>query len=305
MIAHAPRPPSRTSVLVGMLRAAHLHMDPAPHVFADTFALGLCGLETVEKLEVVMRSFRLRFGEEIGAEAALHLELMFRAGMVWRARQSEDRIVAGFARGVDQCVILGAGLDSTAYRLGARHPGVRFFEVDHPGSQAWKRERLDAMNVPPPANLTYASVDFERDALLPALMAAGLRLDRPAVVTWLGVSMYLDRRTMDGVLGTFAEFAPGSDLIMDYATPPETWTPNAVAIMGAVRNLTAESAEPMICFPAPAELAAVACGFGLTVLADVGPAEASERYLEGRQDDLTLDDCPLRVVEFRVPEQGA
>jgi len=301
------RSPSQTAVLVSMLRAAHLHLDDEPHIFRDTLALGLSGLDSVERLRAGLDGLMARFSAEIGAEPAARLMAGMRSVLTWRARSAEDRLLACAARGVDQCVVLGAGLDSTAYRLHESLPAMRFFEVDHATSQTWKRERLGAMGVAEPSRLSYVTVDFERDDILEALTAAGLSLARPVVVIWLGVTYYLAPDTTFGVLGAFSRLAPDSELVLDYILPPGRWTSGMAAMMESMRRLTSESSEPMHGFLEPDVLSSQAARFGLTVVSDVGE-ESRLGFLQGRRDGLALavlsdDESPARVLTLAVPSR--
>lgn len=298
------RPPSQTAVLVSLMRAAHLHLDEAPPVFSDTLALGLSGLGTVENLRATVDGLMARFERELGTSMANRLVTGMRSFLVWRARHAEDRLLAGHRRGVDQCVLLGAGLDSTAYRHGTALPGHRFFEVDHAASQAWKRERLAALGVSLPANLSFVSVDFARDDLIDALLAGGLDLGRPAVVIWMGVSMYLDRAALDGVLSACGRLAPGSELVFDYVTAPAGWSEESRAWMTSLRALTAESSEPMVGFMDTAELTAAAAAEGLTLVSDEGGREGNARHMADRRDGLHLEDeAPIRLMTLAVAER--
>lgn len=302
------RPPSQTAVLVSMLRAAHLHLDEEPHIFRDTLALGLSGLDGVERLRMAVDGLMARFGADIGAEPAARLMAGVRSTVAWRARSAEDRLLACASRGIDQCVVLGAGLDSTAYRLHEILPSMRFFEVDHAASQAWKRERLAAMGVAAPRRLRYVAVDFERDDVFAALQAAGMVLDRPVVLIWLGVSYYLEPETTFGVIEAFARLAPSSELVMDYIVPPARWTPGMAAMMSSMRRLTSESSEPMFGFLEPDQLAAQASSAGLQVLSDIGE-EDRVGWLKGRHDGLALalladEHGPARVLNLTVPARA-
>lgn len=297
------RSPSRTAVLVSVLRAAHLHLDDAPLVFEDTLALGLSGLETVDGLRNAMDGLMARFGADLGAEEAVKLIGKMRAVMVWRARVAEERLVDCAGAGVSQCVILGAGLDSTAYRLKDTLPRMQFFEVDHEASQAWKRERLAAMGVIEPDCLRYVTVDFEHDEVLQSLSVAGMSLDHPVVVIWLGVSYYLAPRTTFDMLRVFSRLPPRSELVMDYCVPPAHWPEDERPSMAAVRRLTADSGERFDGFLEPPELAVRAAGLGLRVRADLGAPDAMATVFGHRRDGLSLSPgSPVRILNLAVPE---
>lgn len=101
----------------------------------------------------------------------------------------DDDVRRAIAAGIRQVVILGAGLDTRAARLAT--PGVRFFEVDHPATQADKRERLAKLAGYPIEAATFASCDFEREDFLDRLASAGHRAGEPSIFVWEGVVYYL------------------------------------------------------------------------------------------------------------------
>jgi methyltransferase (TIGR00027 family) len=129
--------------------------------------------------------------------------------MTLRSRYAEDELGAAIERGIAQYVILGAGLDSFAYRRKAVAPHLRVFEVDLPASQQWKRERLRALHVSAPDGLVFVPLDFARQALVAGLCAVGFRVEQPAFLSWLGTTQYL---TADAVGGRRIRNAAGSRL---------------------------------------------------------------------------------------------
>jgi methyltransferase (TIGR00027 family) len=138
-----------------------------------------------------------------------------RAFMVARSRYAEDKLAAAAANGVRQYVVLGAGLDTFAYRNPFRH--VRVFEVDHPATQAWKRERLQTAGIAIPNELSFVAVDFERQKLDEELAAAGFAMSEPAFFSWLGVTPYLSREAFQGTLRFITAMPAGSGVAFDFA----------------------------------------------------------------------------------------
>jgi methyltransferase (TIGR00027 family) len=140
--------PSTTAMIAAMIRAAHLLWDDASTIFQDPLALGLSGVESPGALQATIRTMR--------AEPYNY------AGVLVRQRYAEDELATAVQRGVGQYVILGAGLDSFAYRRPDLATLLRVFEVDHPATQQWKRARIRALAVQLPSNLTFIPLDFER-----------------------------------------------------------------------------------------------------------------------------------------------
>ena len=180
------RQPSQTALAAAAARAAHLVVDREPLIFRDPVAADLIGEPGAE-----MVGYHRRSGDHIVLAGT-------RTQVTVRSRWTERRLAELADGGLDQYVILGAGLDSFAYRspLVGR---MRVFEVDHPATQRWKRDLLAAASITPPDGLTFVGVDLETDPLPDRLAAEGFDLSRPALVSWLGVSMYL---TADAVAAT-------------------------------------------------------------------------------------------------------
>src|SRR5580704_178111 len=182
---------SRTAQRVAIRRAAHQLLD-RPRVFDDPFALRIIGSEAAEELRSNPKEHHA-------------FSRAFRAFMAARSRYAEDELACAVARGVRQYVVLGAGLDTFAYRN--PHAGLWVFEVDHPATQAWKREQLEQVDIAVPQSLAFAPVDFERVSLGEGLDAAGFDRAAPAIFTWLGVVPYLTEQAVFATLGLIAGLA--------------------------------------------------------------------------------------------------
>jgi methyltransferase (TIGR00027 family) len=190
-------------------RAAHLRLDAPPHVLEDDI-----GLRLVSDTDVLTAYLE---PEAAGRpDAWLAHPLMgekfrrWRATMVARARLVEDIVAEQVDRGHDQYVILGAGLDSFAFRRRDLVRTLRVFEVDEPGTQAWKRHRFDEIGMAPPETLSFVPVDFEVQAWGEEIAKAGFDRTRPAVVSSLGTSQYLSVDAIDATLRDIARLAPGT-----------------------------------------------------------------------------------------------
>jgi methyltransferase (TIGR00027 family) len=184
--------PSQTAIRTAMRRAAHYLLDAEPKILADGFARALAGFSTDEEF---LRAFQ--------AVPNAHIPWL-RMSFALRNRLAEDELAKAVKQGTTQYIILGAGLDSFAYRQPDLVRSLDVYEVDHPASQAWKRERVRALGIPVPPTLHYAPVDFERTSLTEGLTTAGLKRHESAFFTWLGVTQYLTR---DAVLRTMREVA--------------------------------------------------------------------------------------------------
>jgi methyltransferase (TIGR00027 family) len=228
-------------------RAAHLIVDQEPFVCADPLAATLLGPRADELID---------YHRQHGTHPVL---AGARAQATFRSRYTEDLVAA---RRPEQYVVLGAGLDSSAYRDPAAD---RVYEVDRPDAQRDKRRRLAAAGIAEPATVRYVPVDFEHQSLADPLRRHGFLADRPAVVSWLGVSMYLTRDALGATLRELAGFAPGTEVVLDYLVPAPLQDADGRIYADAVGPASAERGEPWLTLCTPDELTALADGFGTIV----------------------------------------
>jgi methyltransferase (TIGR00027 family) len=149
---------------------------------------------------------------KIGPEAAENLFRSIRAIMIGRSRYTEEAFARSMARGVTRYVILGAGLDSFAWRHPDLAEGVEVYEIDHPASQEWKRRRLRELRIKRPPNLTFNPIDFEKQTLTDGLRETGFPLEKPAFFSWLGVTQYLKRSTALSTLKQVGTLGQGTEI---------------------------------------------------------------------------------------------
>lgn len=271
MPASAAAEPDNTAVRVALWRALHVQADPPPHVFVDEVGLKLVAPAEGWQSRPDMSPFTRPF----------------RASIVARARFIEDLVAERAARGVEQYVILGAGLDTFAQRRPELASRLQVFEIDQPGPQAWKRQRLIDVGLGVPSFLRLVPVDFEAgDAWLERLVASGFDPGKPALVASTGVSMYLTKEAVAATLREVAEFAPGSTLAMSFMLPIELADPEIRpgierAAAGARANGT-----PFISFFTPPEMLALARDAGFKHAEHVSAAALAQRYFAGRADGL-------------------
>ena len=257
--------------MTAVARAVHRE-EPGPWVMDDYLALGLAGREGLALLA------RLR------TEVPGPYLRAFSRWMCVRARFTEDLVEQAADGGVGQYVILGAGLDSFAYRRGDLLDRLRVFEVDHPATQSWKRRRLARLGVELPARLVFAPVDFERQTLREGLERAGFDPGRLAVFSWVGVTMYLTLDAINAALATMAQGRPGSRVVLTYNQPRAVLTGSTAQIAAAFEPIAAELGEPFITWFRPDEMARLLHGHGFGQISDFGPDEAQAAYFPGQAD---------------------
>lgn len=276
----------RTAILSALMRAAHLLLDGEPKLFSDSFALGLSGLQGEAELTAHLERFVATLAADAGAQCAQATFRYLRAGMALRSRYAEDELGGAIERGIAQYVILGAGLDSFAYRRQILAPHLRVFEVDLPPSQQWKRERLRALHVPEPDGLVFVPLDLERPALVDGLGAAGYRAEQPAFFSWLGTTQYLTAAAVFDTLNEVAALAPGSEIVFTYHVPEGTLEESDRRVRQVLSARAAGGGTPWISSFEPATLAARLERSGFRNVVDLGPEQALVRYFAGRTDGL-------------------
>jgi methyltransferase (TIGR00027 family) len=264
--------PDNTAVRVALWRAMHVQIDAPPHVLEDEIGL---------QLAAPADGWQNR-----GDMHPVHTSL-FRAGIVARSRFTEDVVAQQAVRGVGQYVLLGAGLDTFVQRNAGLASRFRVFEVDQPGPQAWKRERLTELGYGIPGCLRLVPVDFESGpSWWDRLVAAGFDGGRPAVVASLGVSMYLTRNANAATLRQLALLAPGSTLVMTFAPPLDLLDGDDLAGRLAAENGAQASGTPWVSFFTAEEIVAMARDAGFTDAEHVSAAALNQRYFAGRTDGL-------------------
>ncbi|MBV8107328.1 MAG: class I SAM-dependent methyltransferase [Hyphomicrobiales bacterium] len=267
--------PSRTAQSVAIHRAEHQLYD-VPRVLHDPLALWIIGPEGAASIA-------------LGCWAAgLPGPRAMRAFVVARSRYAEDELARAVASGTAQYVILGAGLDTFAYRNPYAASGLSVFEVDHPATQAWKLSRLALMGIPVPRCVAFVPADFERQELEAGLMRAGFRRKQPAFFSWLGVTQYISR---EAVMATFAQIrrlCPASGVAFDYALPRDALPEAEKLTFDALNAEFERDGEPFLSFFRPERLAKDLKAIGFRGLEHPTTDELNDRYFRDRPDGLKL-----------------
>lgn len=261
--------PSRTAQRVAMRRAAHQVLDEPPRVFVDPLAIAIADRDTE-------------------AAPGSSYSRALRAFIAARSRYAEDQLAAAVERGVRQYVVLGAGLDTFAYRNPLRSSGLHVFEVDHPATQAWKRARLDQAGIAIPDDMTFVAVNFETQSLDDRLQEAGFRRTASAFFSWLGVTPYLSRAAFDATIRFIAGMPPGSGLAFDFAVERSLLSPLQQRLLDALAERVARAGEPFQLFFDPDALASDLAQFGFGDIEDLDGDEINARYFAGRSDGLSV-----------------
>jgi len=263
---------SKTARRVAIRRAAHQLLDQ-PRVLDDPLALRIIGSEAEEALRSDPK-------EDHAFSRA------FRAFMAARSRFAEDELARAVGQGVKQYVVLGAGLDTFAYRN--PHAGLRVFEVDHPDTQTWKRDQLQAADIEIPASLTFVPIDFERQTLADGLAQSGFNLNAAAVFSWLGVTPYLTRAACLTTLSFIAKMPAGSGVVFDFAVDPVLLNAGQRQALDALSQRVARYGEPFRLFFDPGKLQDELKGMGFHRTEFLQGKELNARYFKDRKDGLLV-----------------
>jgi methyltransferase (TIGR00027 family) len=264
--------PDNTAVRVALWRAMHVQVDPPPHVLTDEIGLQLVAPD---------EGWRARPDMDPRATSG------FRGAIVARARFIEDLAAEQAGYGVTQYVVLGAGLDTFAQRRPQIASRLRVFEVDQPGTQAWKRRRLIELGYGIPEWLRLVPVDFEAsESWSEQLAAAGFDSGRPAVVVSTGVSMYITKDATAATVRQIAGFAPGSTLAMSFLLPTELLDDADRSGLQMSEKGARAAGTPFISFYTPREMLSMAREAGFKDAHHVSGTSHVERYFADRTDGL-------------------
>lgn len=257
--------PSQTALAAAAHRAAHQVLEGG-RIFADPLALRILGVGS----DSIIRQ----------SEADPSRRRM-RLFIAVRTRFAEDALSDAIERGVRQVVVLGAGLDTLAYRSAWRDR-VRFFEVDHPATQAWKRQRLAEAGIPLPSSLVFAPVDFQHATVAEGLAAAGFDSAQQTFFSWLGVVPYLPEQSAWSILGFVTSLHGGAHIVFDYANPPASLPPDSRLAHERRAAHVAKLAEPWLTYFETDDLHATLTAVGFTEVEDLGPPQIASRFFPDR-----------------------
>jgi methyltransferase (TIGR00027 family) len=264
--------PDNTAVRVALWRAIHVQIDSQPHVLEDEI-----GLKLVDPAE----GWRQR------PDMDPNFTRGFRAAIVSRARFIEDLVFEKMSHGLNQYVILGAGLDTFAQRRPDVASKLQIFEIDQPLTQAWKQQRLTELGFSLPSWLHFVPVDFETGrSWQEQLVNSSFDKTKPALVSSTGVSMYLTKEANAASLRQIATLAPGTTLAMTFLLPKELIEPEDRLGLEISEKGARASGTPFLSFFEPNEIMKMAREAGFSEVRHVSGTDLTQRYFAGRADDL-------------------
>lgn len=265
--------PSRSALRVATLRAVHPMLDD-PIIFDDPIALPILG----QQMAASITADPFQFNDPMSRG--------LRAVLVARSKFAEAGLEEAVRNGVKQYVVLGAGLDTFAFRNLHAAQGLKVFEVDHPSTQEWKKALLQEAGIAIPPTMTFVAVDFENESLAKRLQEAGFHTDQPTYFSWLGVTVYLTQEAIFDTLRFVASLPKGSAITFDYSIQRSMLNPIERVISEYMGKLIADLGEPWVSFFDPVALNEEVRKLGFDRIDDVGPDEMNPRYFFQRKDGL-------------------
>lgn len=280
-----------TALGAGVCRLIEQYQPPAMRLFNDPVVGHLVGapIEFLMRFGA-MRNFTLKQTEAV--LAGLY------GAQVCRTRYSDEVVLAALAQGIKQVVILGAGLDTRAYRL----PGIaqaQVFEVDLPTGQNAKKQKLQKHLGHLPANVTYLPIDFTQQTLESIFAGTGFERTQPTVFIWEGVTQYLAEGAVRQTLAFVGQAAPGSHLAFTYVLKSVIERRSNLAGADKMLERVAKNNAPWLFGLEPTDLRAYLQPLRLQLVADVGNADYQEKYLKPLQRQLAVTEVE-RVAQAVV-----
>ena len=292
--------PDATAVMAALTRAAHLVLDPRPHVFVDDLGLRLVSVPDVLRHAGFDVTNVGRADGWLFSPRALEWFRGWRGTFLARARFVEELVVEQLRRGVNQVVLLGAGLDTLALRRVDLSRRMTVFEVDQAETQSWKRQRIEQLFGALPANLTLAPVDFESmSSWRDALDDAGFVADRPSLIVSTGVTQYITDHALAATLSAATELPVGTTVAFTFIIPAASTAVGDRELRAITEQRAAERGAPWISFYRPEDVIAMARDASFATVEHVSPTLWHERWFADRTDGLRPSSCEHVLVATR------
>lgn len=271
---------SRTAQGVAIHRATHQILDTPP-VFNDPLAMKIIG--NAAEADALANPRKNQANN-------------LRAALAVRSRYAEDKLAEAIKKGAQQYVIMGAGLDTFAYRNPYTKSDLHVFEVDHPATQLWKRERLREVNLTIPDNLSFAPVNFKEQTLVKELERANFKNNKPTFFSLLGVIVFLEKGEAMELLEFVASLPVGSGIVFDYGILHTSLTEEQRIIRETTAKQLAKAGEPLITFFDPEELKKSLQDMGFNKIENIDPNEMNNRYFKNRTDGFCVSNNGRRLI---------
>jgi methyltransferase (TIGR00027 family) len=247
-------------------------MDDEPKILADPIAVRLIGPPNEYRWMSTMLDHP--FARQ------------WRGGFALRARYAEDCLAQRVEQGVAQYMILGAGLDTFACRQPPWSRPLQIFELDHPMTQQWKRERLRLAGIEVPPNVTFIPIDFERVSVADALAGTAFDFGARTFCSWMGVTQYLTSDALDATFRFTLSLPRSSEIVFSFIVPLDAVSGIESDAMILAAQRAREMGEPWVAFFEPDELIGRLGALGFSEVIHLTPEEIRDHYFAGRRDGL-------------------
>jgi methyltransferase (TIGR00027 family) len=292
--------PSRTAFMTALQRGYHNANASEPKILNDSLALDLAGVSFVEAkffIDNLIKTFEGLSDLET-ANTFMH---RIDCAVCMRSRVVEEKLLLAQQKNIKQLVILGAGLDTTAYRRFDLTKGLQVFEVDHPSTQIWKRQKLKAANIEIPENLKFVAFDFEKQTLSQAFNVGDIRTDQVTLFTWLGVQMYLTDQAVRATLKVLGRHPSGSELIMDFISPSYVLEGGiAEKSVDYLQKVVTDMGEPVKSKYYEHELEAILQESGFSSVKFLSAKWLVDNYLDGNKAIFDMPDNATSILSAKI-----
>ena len=284
---------SFTAMSVAYMRAYHA-MHATDKIFDDFLAYDLIPEEKRELIEQHLTSWGKQLNDPEGTESlfgqTITSEFLIQgiSNAVSRARYTEDTLEEAVRQGVEQYVILGAGMDTFAFRRPEMMKRLEVFEVDHPATQEFKLHRLAELGWKHPAKLHFIPIDFTKESLTELTRSSSYDPKIKSFFSWFGVTPYLTQEEVLATLHSIVNVAPpGSTVVFDYTDTnifiPEKMSPQMQESLKFLQKI----GEPMKTGGfKPSKLTEDLASLGFQLKENLSPSDIEERYLQGHMDEF-------------------
>jgi methyltransferase (TIGR00027 family) len=272
---------SQTSMTTSLMRALHTRHDPLP-LLHDPWGDRLVPASGIEFLR--QKALAELSAEELANQSTSHVDLWLRSrpfytGVITRSRFTEDALLAAVKRGVRQYVMIGAGFDSYTLRRPQWAHNLVVYEIDHPATQAAKRQRITECKVHVDQPIRYVAADLSKEDLVSALSRSDFQSNEPAFFSWLGVTMYLSREDNLRLFSTIAQYAaPSSEVAFSYFEQAVFQSDTGGEAFSEMQRTVSSIGEPLLSGFNPAELASDLLGVRLILEEDLDDSQTLKRY---------------------------